>query len=163
MFKVFLLTVILGSFSQAGDLKSELIKAQECVIHFVALKMNVVLIDGYELPTIHLESEIKIEEYQTWAEPVWHIKPEVVVNSFFGYPNKLVLFDDMNYYIRHKRFIFDSLVHELVHFVQEKYQGITAEEMHDAEEIQAIGIQTEFREEYRDYLQQESMVCPVFY
>jgi hypothetical protein len=49
---------------------------------------------------------------------------------------------------QHHRFIDDSLAHELTHYVQVKYQGWVLDGMDDSIELNAIEVQTWFRETY---------------
>ena len=73
-------------------------------------------------------------------------RPEEITNAFAIENNEIYLLDDANYYKRLKRCIDDSLAHELVHYIQTKYQGWDISQ-DESLEWEAIDIQSELRAE----------------
>lgn len=97
-------------------------------------------------PVIRYESATPLVEFQDAIEEQWGMRPDKITNAFAVKHNKIFMNDDAAYYERTGRCMDDSLAHELVHYVQAKYQGWDLND--DSLEWQAIEIQTAFREEY---------------
>ncbi len=95
------------------------------------------------LPALRLESLTPLEVFQDAIEPQWGFRPHVIINAFSARHNTIFLSDEPTYYARFRRCIDDSLAHELVHYVQAKYQERDLND--DALEAEAIEIQTAFR------------------
>lgn len=106
---------------------------------------DLTLREDIEAPRIRLESQTSLIDFQNAIESQWGFRPEVFVNAYVTKTNEIFLIDEKNYYDSLKRCIDDSLAHELVHFIQSKYQGF---DFDDGSEAEAIGHQTQFREEY---------------
>ncbi len=98
------------------------------------------------LPTFHFESQTPLKQFQDAIEKQWGFRPDVFTNAYAVDSNQIYIFDDEAYYRRHKRCMDDSVVHELVHFVQVKYQGWDLAD--DSVEWDAIEHQTTFRNEF---------------
>lgn len=97
-------------------------------------------------PPIRYESSTPLKEFQDDIERQWGMRPERITNAFAVHANKIYLYDDAEYYRRTGRCMDDSLVHELVHYLQAKYQGWDLND--DSLEWEAVDIQTAFREKY---------------
>ena len=95
------------------------------------------------LPTLLIESQTPLEVFQDMIEPQWGFRPHVIINAFSARHNTIFLSDEPTYYARFRRCIDDSLAHELVHYVQSKYQQRDLND--DALEAEAIEVQTAFR------------------
>jgi hypothetical protein len=97
-------------------------------------------------PQIHYESKISLKFFQDMIESQWQMRPDVITNAFAVESNLIFLIDEDKFYRRTNRCMDDSLVHELVHYVQVKYQKW---DVHDESlEWEAVDIQTRFREEF---------------
>lgn len=99
-----------------------------------------------KLPTFHFESSTPLKTFQDAIEKQWGFRPDVFTNAFAIESNQVFIMDDEEYYRRHKRCMDDSVVHELVHYVQVKYQGWDMAD--ESLEWDAIDHQTAFREQY---------------
>lgn len=97
-------------------------------------------------PPVRFESVTPLKEFQDAIEEQWGMRLDKITNAFSVKHNKIFLNDDAAYYERTGRCMDDSLVHELVHYVQAKYQGWDLND--DSLEWEAVDIQTAFREEY---------------
>ena len=105
-------------------------------------------------PEIKFASQVSVKEFQDDIEPQWGLRPDEVLNAYVVAKNRIYILDDQAYYDRHSRCIDDSIVHELTHFVQSRYQGF---DLHDESlEWDAIGIQSEFRSQYCKLVQASS-------
>jgi len=98
------------------------------------------------LPQIFFESNTSLTKFQDSIEEQWGQRPNVFTNAYSVKFNEVFLTDDAKYYKKLKRCIDDSLVHELVHYVQSKYQNFDLND--DSLEMEAIEIQTLFREKF---------------
>ena len=116
------------------------------IFEFVLEKKFVKRNPAIPFPSIHTESKTPLKEFQDAIFPQWGWRPEYFTNAFALHANKIFLIDDAEYYRKHERCMDDSLAHELVHYVQGKYQGWDLND--DSLEWQAIEIQTEFRDAY---------------
>lgn len=74
------------------------------------------------------------------------MRPDRITNAFALKKNEIYIFDDADYYLRTNRCMDDSLAHEMVHYLQARYQGWDLDD--DSLEWEAIDIQTAFREAY---------------
>lgn len=132
--------------------------SRECIVRAVAWKKKVTLREDIPLPSVRYGSETPAEEFNDAVEPQWGMRPDIVLNVYVFRFNRIYLLDDAAYYMKMGRFIDDSLAHELVHFLQVKYKDVT--EMGDAEEWEAVDIQTWFRGTYmRDAIPDGAPVC----
>ncbi len=98
------------------------------------------------LPTFHFESQTPLKQFQDAIEKQWGFRPDVFTNAFAIDNNQIYIMDDEAYYRRNKRCMDDSVVHELVHYIQVKYQGWDLED--ESLEWDAIEHQTAFRHEF---------------
>lgn len=99
-------------------------------------------------PSIVLAADTNLKEFQKDVEPQWGMKPDFITNVFVADLNKIYLLDEKRYYEENGRCIDDSLAHELVHFVQVKYRNIPIEYFDDSMEMEAIDVQSRFRDMY---------------
>lgn len=95
-------------------------------------------------PQLKVESETPLSEFQDSVEKSWSWRPENFLNVFVAKDNTIFLMSKRSSY-KAPRTAVDSLVHELVHFVQHAdFDGATGDE--DYMEQQAVNVQTWFRE-----------------
>lgn len=113
-----------------------------------------------DLPEIRLSHEVSLGEFQDDVEPQWQLRPEVVSNVFVAHKNRIYLVSDKKDYQKNQRSIYDSLVHELIHYIQVKYQGRPIEDFGDMEEMTAIYAQNKFREEHPEALEDRYLCRP---
>ena len=97
-------------------------------------------------PKINFASQSSLLDFQNDIFSQWGFKPEVITNVYILKLNKIYLLDDASYYNQLNRCLDDSLVHELVHFLQDKYQNYDFND--ESLEWEAIDIQTEFRNQF---------------
>ena len=102
--------------------------------------------DNITFPKIYYASTTPLKKFQDSIEKQWGFRPDVFTNAFAVDNNEVFILDDADYYIKHGRCMDDSLVHELVHYIQVKYQGWDLAD--ESLEWDAVSIQTEFREEF---------------
>jgi len=130
----------------------------ECILAAVAWKKKINLRGDVPLPSVRYGSETPAEEFNDAVEPQWGMRPDIVLNVYVFRLNRIYLLDDAAYYMKMGRFVDDSLAHELTHYLQVKYQGIT--EMDDSDEFEAVAVQTWFRETYmRDAVPAGAPAC----
>jgi hypothetical protein len=118
------------------------------ILEAVAQYKKITLREDIPKPQIFFESNCTLKQFQDAIEPQWHMRPDAFLNAYIFAKNEIYLIDEPGYYVRLNRFIDDSLAHELVHYIQVKYQGFTAQYGGEDMEGDAIGVQTWFRETY---------------
>lgn len=141
---------------------ANLIESKECLLQIVRSKMlapnHLTSPSLAPSPQVKLESEITLKEFQDAMEIWWKFRPDVFTNVYFAAENTVFLSNNVNYY-NSPRTPFDSLVHELAHFVQaQDLGGASFDE--DALESEAVGIQTWFRENRGQYIQNQKYSGP---
>lgn len=119
-----------------------------CVLEGVLAIMNLPARPEIPLPPVFLESKTPLKKYQDAVEPQWGFRPDRFANVYAAARNEIYLVDEAGYYERLKRFVDDSLAHELVHFVQVKHKAIPITEFDESMESEAVAVQTEFRERF---------------
>lgn len=133
-----------------------LLNDQECLLKVVRTKMK--SLKSSPAPTLKLESHTSLVEFQDAIEKLWGFRPSAFVNVFDANSNTIFLSNTKSRY-KHPRTPVDSLVHELVHFVQVKDQGAGKED-DEYLENQAVQIQTWFRENNGRFIIDESYRGP---
>lgn len=97
-------------------------------------------------PEFFFASQVPLKQFQDDVEPQWGMRPDQVLNVFVVAKNRIYILDDKNYYDSLKRCVDDSMVHEIIHFIQSAYQGFDLND--DSLEGNAVDIQTQFREDH---------------
>ncbi len=97
-------------------------------------------------PNIYFSSKTPLKQFQDAIEGQWGMRPDFITNAYAVANNEIYISDDPDYYESQKRCMDDSLVHELVHYVQVKYLNWDLND--ESLEWDAIEIQTAFREEF---------------
>jgi len=117
-----------------------------CIMAGVARMMHITLRQDAAMPSLFIESDIPFSFYQDAVEPQWGFRPEQFVSVYVTGMNAIFLSDEAEWRRRMGRFIDDSLAHEFVHYFQTKYLHIG--DFNDFMEMEAILIQTQFREKF---------------
>jgi hypothetical protein len=127
-----------------------------CLLQIVRNKMSSSKVSSP--PRLKTEMETPLSEFQEAMGKYWGFRPEFFLNVYDFNTNSIYLMTQKKTY-KHPRTAVDSLVHELVHFVQYKDQGQTQDEM-DFLESEAIAIQTWFRDNLSKYIIDEKYQGP---
>jgi hypothetical protein len=118
----------------------------EFLLQKVLEKKNQAFNSQIPLPSLHMESKTPLKVFQDAIESQWGFRPDHFTNAFSAKFNMIFVSDDSAYYERNGRCMDDSLVHELVHYVQDKYLHWDLND--ESLEWDAIEVQTQFREEF---------------
>lgn len=127
-----------------------------CLLSIVRSKMNSTKTSA--LPELKFSSSTSLEEFQAAIEQWWGFRPEKFVNVYDANTNTLYLNNNKASY-KNSRTPVDSLVHELVHFVQSKDFNASHEDGEYLED-QAVQVQTWFRDNYGLHIQNEDYQGP---
>lgn len=118
----------------------------EVIFDFVLSQKKQTLNPDIEFPKIYFKSKTPLKQFQDAIEKQWNQRPNEITNAYAFDNNEIYLMDDSDYYIKTERCMDDSLAHELVHYVQAKYQKF---DMNDESlEWDAVDIQTAFRDQF---------------
>ncbi len=98
------------------------------------------------LPKFYFSSQTPLKQFQDAIEKQWGFRPDLITNAFAVDNNEIYIFDDADYYEKLGRCMDDSVVHELVHYLQVKYLNWDLND--ESLEWDAVDIQTEFRQVY---------------
>ncbi|HAH05066.1 MAG TPA: hypothetical protein DCM05_00850 [Elusimicrobia bacterium] len=121
---------------------------QACILKAVAGYMGKELRPGVPLPEVRLASETTLAEFHDSVEGQWEGAQRHITNVYSVRRNRIHLLDEGLYYQRLNRAIDDSLAHEYVHYVQHRYGAYGEGQFDDSAEMQAIDVQTWFRDEF---------------
>ena len=143
-----LITIIFFSFTTLAFAKSPAkLKYQvDFLFSKVLEKKHQTINPNIPFPKIFYSSKTPLKQFQDAIEGQWGIRPKFITNAFAVVNNEIYIMDDKDYYENLKRCMDDSLVHELVHYVQVKYLNWDLND--ESLEWDAIDIQTAFREEF---------------
>jgi hypothetical protein len=153
--KIVTASILLVSFESFASGKSyfsdvSLKQAEPCILNVVAKKSNVVIKPELPIPDLMLEQNVDMEQYKKDVQEWFGFEIDQVTNFFFATKNKIYLITDNAYYTKTNRSPYDSLAHELTHYIQWNYQGATKDDLGtDGAEMSAIDVQTWFRETYK--------------
>ncbi len=145
-------TLLFSTYSLAGNKPTRLKDPAkfrysfEFLVQKVLERKNQVFNPLIPLPDLKMESKTPLKVFQDAIESQWGFRPDHFTNAFSVKDNTIFILDDASYYERNGRCMDDSLVHELVHYVQDKYLHWDLND--ESLEWDAIDIQTEFRNEY---------------
>lgn len=128
----------------------------ECVLKAVAGMMGQKYRPDIPLPEIFFESSVPLKQFQDAVEPQWGQRPARLSNVYVWTRNEIYLMDDAAWYAAHGRAMDDSLAHEFVHYIQDRYRGWDLSLDDPGYEPQAVEFQTLFRELYIN----KPGVCP---
>lgn len=118
------------------------------ILAAVAGQMQVDLKTDIPSPEILMASQTPLKRFQDAVEKQWGMRPDQILNAYAVPTNEIYLLDDPGYYVRLKRAIDDSLAHEFVHFLQVRYKNNPLDKDDDTPEMEAVSIQTWFRETF---------------
>lgn len=144
-----------SSHPNGNRLRAELPCILKSILEIRKLTFNT----HYPLPELVLDTETDLKSYQDDVEPQWNFRPDAIVNVFVAHRNRIYLYTNPDYYKPKKRFVEDSLAHELFHYVQVYYDGIPVDQFSDFDEMAAVEIQNQFREKYQDRLESGRSLC----
>lgn len=120
-----------------------------CTLAAVAKKRNIQLSDSVPAPILYFESSTSVDVFKAAVKQQGHDFPQEFSNAYVYVEGKndIFLIDNPSYYARHGRHIDDSLAHELVHYLQVRYQkyDLNAEEF---AELEAVDLQTWYRDTF---------------
>lgn len=131
-----------------------------CILQLTMAELNVTPRAEIPVPRLRLESETPLSEFQDAVEVGWHFRPDVFMNVYTPASNQIFLMTAPGSY-RNGRSIYDSLAHEYTHFIQVKYRNTPLDQFGDAEEAQAVDVQTAFRQKYGALIVDGEFACPV--
>jgi len=161
-----LLTFSMFSFAQNNKQSKKLIPAKnivqsrDCILAIVADYMKVTLKSEVALPRVRTQSDTSLKEFQDSIEVFWKFRPDVFTNVYNPIHNEIFIMTERAYYQKHKRSVFDSVAHELVHYVQKEYKGVDFTQEDESVEFQAIEVQTWFRDTYKNNFKKDQFICP---
>ena len=130
------------SFAKEATLKYSV----EFLFEKVLEKKHLTKKDHIAFPKFYYSSKTPVKQFQDAIEGQWGMRPDFITNAYAVANNEVYIMDDAEYYESNKRCMDDSVVHELVHYVQVKYLNWDLND--ESLEWDAVGIQTEFREEF---------------
>jgi hypothetical protein len=130
VFVLFIEVLIIGAgphAAKAGPITpSPLRYTPECILQAVLKYKNATPRLDLPIPKIYLGSETTLRQMRDALYPhQWTALPTEFSNAY-AYKqgrNEIYLLDDAKYNAKHGRYTDDSLAHELIHFVQVKYQN----------------------------------------
>ncbi len=146
MKKLFILLSLIPLTSMASPEPAKLRYGVDFILEKVLEKKRLALRPEIPFPTFHYESSTPLKQFQDAIEPQWGFRPERITNAFAHALNEIYILDEAAYYERTNRCMDDSVAHELVHYLQDKYQGYDLND--ESLEWEAVEVQTAFREEY---------------
>jgi len=160
------LNALFGSYALAAPASDyyppEVRKATNCILAEVGKLMHVKIPRNIPRPRVFLSNEITLAEFQDALEPQWGFRPDAISNAYVARGNVIFLRAARNAYPS-GRSVFDSLAHELVHYVQVRVLGLRLEDATDEDEYEAVQIQTLFRELWGGHVRESSFHCPIPY
>jgi hypothetical protein len=146
MKKLFVILFFLIPLTTFGKTAAKLRYSKEFIFEKVLELKRQSLKPEVPFPVVYFESKTPLTQFQDAIEEQWGMRPDRITNAFAVKRNEIYMNDDADYYLRTNRCMDDSLAHEMVHYVQAKYQGWDLND--DSLEWEAIDIQTAFREAY---------------
>ncbi len=138
--------ILLSAFAVPVKKTAQLKYTVEQIFDFVLSEKNKTQDQKIPFPKIFFKSKTPLKQFQDAIEKQWGQRPKEITNAFADNNNEIYMMDDADYYIKTERCMDDSLAHELVHYIQSKYQHFDLND--ESLEWDAVDIQTRFREEY---------------
>lgn len=146
MKNLFLILLVLPLTTFARSEPAKLRYSHEFIFEKVLELKRQTLKPEVPFPEIFYESKTPLSQFQDAIEEQWGMRPDRITNAFALKKNEIYINDDAEYYRRTNRCMDDSLAHEMVHFIQARYQDWDLND--DSLEWDAVDIQTAFREAY---------------
>lgn len=151
----------MDSFASYSLIPGEsVIEARDCILKIMAKKKNIQLRDDIAPPTVKPEGIFSLTDFQDSAEMVWGFRPDQYTNLYNFKTGDVFIFTDRSYYEKTQRSVYDSLAHELTHFLQHRYQHADFTQGDDMVEYDAVENQTWFRENFQAQFQGDRFICP---
>jgi hypothetical protein len=143
-----IITILLLAFTSSSFAKepAKLKYPIDFLVSKVLEKKHQTKNDKIPMPKFYYASSTPLKQFQDAIEKQWGMRPDMLTNAFAVENNEIYILDDADYYESHQRCMDDSVVHELVHYVQVKYLNWDLND--ESLEWDAIDIQTEFRLEF---------------
>lgn len=142
IFTSFLLFISTLSFAEVAKLKY----STDFLLEKVLEKKNLKKRSDIPLPVFFYASNTSLVQFQDAIEKQWGFRPDMITNAFAAINNEIYILDEAEYYKKSGRCMDDSVVHELVHYVQVKYLNWDLND--ESLEWDAIDIQSAFRDEF---------------
>lgn len=146
MKKLILIAALLMTQTSFAKDPAKLKYPLEFLFQKVLEKKHQVKNDNIPFPKFYYSSKTPLKQFQDAIESQWGMRPDFITNAFAVNNNEIYIMDDADYYESMKRCMDDSVVHELVHYVQVKYLNWDLND--ESLEWDAVDIQTQFREEF---------------
>ena len=141
-----------------------ILDSRDCILQLITpqLRIKTEAVEKLEKPTIQPEGHATLEQYQASFKSFQGWTPDQFLNFYNPISNEIFLNGDTNYYKKLNRSIFDSLAHELTHFLQVKHWQADTTGGDDFLELQAVQIQTWFRETHGHNVNNDgTFTCPL--
>lgn len=151
---LFTLWIGIGSYAAVLDPKP-VVNSLPCLISWVETAMNEAPRPDEKKPQVLLSHTVSLKQFQDDIESQWHQRPQEITNAFVAHSLNIYLNSDKSYYRKNRRSIYDSLVHELVHYIQVQYRHFPIDQFSEFEEMTATDLQTQFRSQHPELLNQD--------
>lgn len=159
---VFISSVAFADASKTLWPAGPVVESRDCVLMLISDRMGVRLEPAKPVPDVRVEGTFPLKEYQDSIEKFWGWRPDVVVNVFNPITSEIFMMADTTYYRPRGRSIFDSLAHELTHYIQFAYFNADFKDpTADMLESQAVDVQNWFRETHGHLVQGDDFHCPL--
>jgi hypothetical protein len=159
---IFLSILILAPAASQYLPAAPIISARDCILTLVAEKMEIHLKPEIAKPRIRPQTVTSLQEFQDSIEEFWHFRPDAFTNVYNPIRNEIFIMTERAYYERHERSVYDSLAHELTHYIQKEYLNADFSNGDDMTwEMDAVYYQNWFRDTYKDHFQGDEFVCPL--
>ncbi len=126
-------------------------KQESCILDYVVANRYMKRNASLPMPEIVYGHEISVEEFnRRLADMLGDFRYSAVSNVYYSSENTIFLSDtEASYPEKSGRTIYDSLAHELTHYVQYAYRHYSNEEAaSDGAEEEAVYVQNDFREAF---------------
>lgn len=132
--------------SPQTEQKTHLLFPIETYFHFVLREKKLIENGTIPFPQVLFSSETNLAQFQNALKDQWGFIPDQITNAYSIKTNEIYLLDDAHYYEMQNTCMDDSLVHELTHYIQSRYQKFDLND--EMLELEAIEIQQKFRSQF---------------
>lgn len=144
---ILILCALISLSALAKSEPAKLRYSLEFIFEKVLEKKNLQKRPEIPFPKFFWASSTPLVYFQDAIESQWGgYRPDIITNAYAMKSNEIFILDEAHYYESKGRCMDDSVAHELVHYLQDRYQHWDFND--DGLEWQAVEIQTAFREEY---------------
>jgi hypothetical protein len=149
------------SFAASQYIPAEpIIASRDCVLKLIAPYMYSEIDASKTVPVIRTQTDTTLEHFQDSIEKFWGFRPDAFTNVFNPVTNEIFIMTERSYYEKYDRSVYDSLAHELSHYIQFAYKGADFSVGDDSLEAQAVDVQNWFRETYKSQFVNDEFICP---